>query len=119
VGERFYLQQKEGARNMSKAYTEKQVALMILAYENGNTDAERKTIMEGLAIELGKTVGSIRAKLVAVGHYIKLTPKTIENKNVESKSDICMGIRDLLNEELRSLSNLTKIDLEVLRKNLK
>jgi tRNA U34 2-thiouridine synthase MnmA/TrmU len=80
VGERFYLQQKEGARNMSKAYTEKQVALMILAYENGNTDAERKTIMEGLAIELGKTVGSIRAKLVAVGHYIKLTPKTIENK---------------------------------------
>lgn len=118
MGERWYLQQQEGARNMSKAYTEKQVALMIAAYENGSTDQERKTIMEGLAIELGKTVGSIRAKLVAVGHYIKLTPKSGNTIEVESKSDIASDIRTATNQPLLSLINLTKVDLEVLRNTL-
>jgi hypothetical protein len=46
MGERFYLQQKQGARNMSKAYTDKQVEVMIETYGQGNTDAERKEIME-------------------------------------------------------------------------
>jgi hypothetical protein len=79
MGERFYLQQQQGARNMSKAYTEKQVEVMIEAYGQGNTDTERKEIMEKLAVTLGKTVGSIRAKLVAVGHYIKLSGKNYIN----------------------------------------
>ena len=73
MGERFYLQQLEGARNMHKNYTNEQVARMIKLYGEGNSDAERRAIIEKLAKEMGKTVGSIRAKLVAVGHYIKLS----------------------------------------------
>jgi hypothetical protein len=121
MGERFYLQQKLGARNMSKAYTDKQVEVIIEAYGQGNTDAERKEIMEKLANTLGKTVGSIRAKLVAVGHYIKLTGKT-QGATVKRKSEFVQGIRIALgagDHELKSLDNATKADLEVIMNQLR
>jgi len=121
MGERFYLQQKLGARNMSKAYTDKQVEVIIEAYGQGNTDAERKEIMEKLANTLGKTVGSIRAKLVAVGHYIKLTGKT-QGATVKRKDEYVSAIRIALgagDHELKSLSNVTKVDLEVIMNQLR
>jgi hypothetical protein len=122
MGERFYLQQKQGARNMSKAYTEKQVEVMIETYGQGNTDAERKEIMEKLAVTLGKTVGSIRAKLVAVGHYIKLSGKSTSTATVKRKSEFVEGIRIALgagDHELKSLDNATKADLEVIMNQLR
>jgi len=105
---------------MSKAYTDKQVEVMIETYGQGNTDAERKEIMEKLAITLGKTVGSIRAKLVAVGHYIKLSGKS--TATVKRKSEFVEGIRIALgagDHELKSLDNATKVDLEVIMTQLK
>jgi len=122
MGERFYLQQKQGARNMSKAYTEKQVEIIIEAYGQGNTDQERKEIMEQLAEKMGKTVGSIRAKLVAVGHYIKLSPKGKSTANVKRKSEYVEAIRIALgagDHELKSLDNATKADLEVIMNQLR
>jgi len=106
---------------MSKAYTDKQVEVIIEAYGQGNTDAERKEIMEKLANTLGKTVGSIRAKLVAVGHYIKLTGKT-QGATVKRKSEFVQGIRIALgagDHELKSLDNATKADLEVIMNQLR
>jgi len=122
MGERFYLQQKQGARNMSKAYTEKQATTMIEAYGQGNTDAERKEIMEKLADAMGKTVNSIRAKLVASGHYIKQSGKTKSTANVKRKSEFVQGIRIALgagDHELKSLDNATKADLEVIMNQLR
>lgn len=122
MGERFYLQQKQGARNMSKAYTEKQVEILIETYGQGNTDQERKEIMEKLALAMGKTVGSIRAKLVALGHYIKLSSKGKSTANVKRKSEFVDGIRIALgagDHELKSLDNATKADLEVIMNQLR
>jgi len=122
MGERFYLQQLEGARNMSKAYTDKQVEVMIEAYGQGNTDADRKVIMEKLANTLGKTVNSIRAKLVASGHYIKMTGRGKSAVNTKLKSDYVEGIRIALgagDHELKSLDNVTKVDLEVIMNQLR
>jgi len=114
MGERFYLQQLEGARNMKKNYTNEQVAQMIKLYGEGNSDAERRAIIEKLAKEMGKTVGSIRAKLVAVGHYIKLSTKTAKPKQV-SKDELVVQIQTFLGiEGLSSLKNATKVDLEVI-----
>ncbi len=114
MGERFYLQQLEGARNMKKNYTNEQVAQMIKLYGEGNSDAERRAIIEKLAIEMGKTVGSIRAKLVAVGHYIKLSTKIAKPKQV-SKDELVVQIQTFLGiEGLNSLKNATKVDLEVI-----
>ncbi len=114
MGERFYLQQLEGARNMKKNYTNEQVAQMIKLYGEGNSDAERRAIIEKLAIEMGKTVGSIRAKLVAVGHYIKLSTKIAKPKQV-SKDELVVQIQTFLGiEGLSSLKNATKVDLEVI-----
>ena len=121
MGERFYLQQKLGARNMSKAYTEKQVEVLITAYGQGNTDVERKEIMEKLALTMGKTVGSIRAKLVAVGHYIKLSG-TKSKADTQSKDDYVNSIRIAMgagDHELKSLKNATKVDLEVIMNQLR
>ena len=118
MGERFYLQQLEGARNMHKNYTNEQVAHMIKLYGEGNSDAERRVVIEKLAHEMGKTVGSIRAKLVAVGHYIKLSTKTAKPKQV-SKDELVVQIQTFLGiEGLSSLKNATKVDLEVILQRL-
>ena len=107
---------------MSKAYTDKQVETMIEAYGQGNTDTERKEIMEKLASAMGKTVASVRAKLVATGHYIKQTSKTSNSANVMKKDAyvnairIALGARD---DELKSLGNTTKADLEVIMNQLR
>ncbi len=99
---------------MKKNYTNEQVAQMIKLYGEGNSDAERRAIIEKLAIEMGKTVGSIRAKLVAVGHYIKLSTKIAKPKQV-SKDELVVQIQTFLGiEGLSSLKNATKVDLEVI-----
>ncbi len=106
---------------MSKAYTDKQVEVIIEAYGQGNTDQERKEIMEKLATTMGKTVGSIRAKLVAVGHYIKLS-STKSKEDTKSKDDYVNAIRIAMgagDHELKSLKNATKVDLEVIMNQLR
>ena len=119
MGERFYLQQLEGARNMKKNYTDEQVAHIIKLYGEGNSDNERRAIIEKLAKEMGKTVGSIRAKLVAVGHYIKLSTKTAKVKQV-SKDELVVDIQNRLGiDGLSSLKNATKVDLESLLEGIK
>ena len=119
MGERFYLQQLEGARNMHKNYTNEQVARMIKLYGEGNSDTERRAVIEVLAKEMGKTVGSIRAKLVAVGHYIKLSTKTAKVKQV-SKDELVVDIQNRLGiDTLSSLKNATKVDLESLLESIK
>ena len=106
---------------MSKTYTENQVTSMIEAYGQGNTDEERKAIVDRLAVELGKTSRSIVAKLVSVGHYVKKTTK-LAGKTTKRKGEyveairIALGARD---NELKSLDNATKADLEVIMNQLR
>ena len=97
---------------MKKNYTDEQVARIIKLYGEGNSDDERRAVIERLAKEMGKTVGSIRAKLVAVGHYIKLSTKTAKPKQV-TKDELVVDIQDRLGiDGLSSLKNATKVDLE-------
>jgi hypothetical protein len=112
MGERFYLQQKQGARNMSKNYTDEQVAQMIKMYDEGTSDDERKEVVIYLAREMGKTVGSIRAKLVAVGHYIRLSKPTKKAEPVVPKTELVDEISSCIGIQLHSLKNATKVDLE-------
>jgi len=104
------------------AYTDKQVEVMINEYGKGNTDVERKAIVDRLAVEMGKTSRSVIAKLVSVGHYIKKT-STKSNSGTAMKKDeyvnairIALGARD---NELKSLGNATKVDLEVIMNQLR
>ena len=103
---------------MNKNYTNEQVARMIKLYGEGTSDTERRAVIDSLAREMGKTVGSIRAKLVAVGHYIKLSTKIAKPKQV-SKDELVADIQTFLGiEGLSSLKNATKVDLEVILKRL-
>ena len=103
---------------MNKNYTNEQVARMIKLYGEGTSDTERRAVIDSLAREMGKTVGSIRAKLVAVGHYIKLSTKVAKPKQV-SKDELVADIQTFLGiEGLSSLKNATKVDLEIILERL-
>ena len=103
---------------MNKNYTNEQVARMIKLYGEGTSDTERRAVIDSLAREMGKTVGSIRAKLVAVGHYIKLSTKIAKPKQV-SKDELVADIQTFLGiEGLSSLKNATKVDLEIILERL-
>ena len=54
MGDRWYTQMNEGARNMAKNYTEEQTLLMIKLYQ---TNPTRETV-DKLAKDMGKTVKS-------------------------------------------------------------
>ena len=107
---------------MSNTYTEVQVTSMITAYGKGNTDVERKAIVDRLAVELGKTSRSIIAKLVSVGHYIKQTGKSKKTATSMRKAEYVTAIRIALgagDHELKSLDGATKADLEVIMNQLR
>lgn len=122
MGDRFYFQQqKKGNRKMS-AYTDDQVTNMVDAYGEGNTDAERKAIVDRLAVEMGKTSRSIIAKLVSVGVYIKKSTTKNTSATAMRKSEYVNAIRIVLgakDKELKSLENATKADLAVIMDQLK
>lgn len=99
-------------------YTDTQVDTMINTYSEGNTDAERKAIVDQLAVEMGKTSRSIIAKLVSVGVYIKKTTSVTAMRKSEyvNAIRIVLGARD---KELKSLENATKADLAIIMEALK
>lgn len=105
------------------AYTDTQVADMIDAYGEGNTDVERKAIVDRLAVDMGKSSRSIIAKLVSIGVYIKKsTTKKSSAANTMRKGEYVNAIRIMLgakDKELKSLDKATKADLEVIMNQLK
>ena len=104
------------------AYTDTQVDIMIGEYGEGNTDAERKAIVDRLAVEMGKTSRSIIAKLVSVGVYIKKSTTKKTSATAMRKSEYVNAIRIVLGAkdgELKSLENATKADLSVIMDQLK
>lgn len=92
---------------------------IIVAYQAGETDAERATIVESLSAEHGKSVKSIRQKLVREGVYIKPEYVSKAGNTVERKSDIVQGIAKMLDvteAQLGGLEKATKPALETIRR---
>jgi len=89
MGERFYLQQLEGARNMKKNYTNEQVAQMIKLYGEGNSDAERRAIIEKLAKEMGfKSINyKNTSRFVNVSNFNEVMEIETKNKSTISSKE--------------------------------
>lgn len=99
-------------------YTKEQTLGMVLDYETATNDAERKMAVEEIAANLGKTVRSVRQKLVREGVYQSPTKKTKAGTSVERKSQIVEDIADTLGVEadvIGSLEAATKPTLELIR----
>jgi len=116
MGDRFYLQQQRAKGGKMANYTEAEVSKMIEAYNMANNDVERKDTVEKLAGAMGRTVASVRAKLVAAGVYVKQTTKGGAKAQSPAKKVFADGIRTMLGttHPLKSLDNMTKADLEIL-----
>lgn len=100
--------------NYSKELTE----TVVSEYQTGTTDAERAEIVETLASEHGKSVKSIRQKLVREGVYVKPAYVSKAGTNIERKADIVQGIAKVLGvteAQLGGLEKATKPALELIR----
>ena len=99
-------------------YTEAQTDEMVQAYNEATTDDERETVVQDFAENFGKTVRSIRQKLVREKVYVKKERKTKAGDSVERKATIVSDIADLLEiepEQIESLEKATKTALQIIR----
>ena len=103
-------------------YTDAQTSEMVEAYENAETDAQRESVVETFAEKFGKTVRSIRAKLVREGVYVKKTYTTKTGGKPETKEKIVEDIAGTLgvsSEQLGGLEKATKGALTLIRGTLR
>ena len=108
---------------MSKTvnYSEAQTAEMVRAYTDCETDESRDACVRKFADKFGKTVRSIRAKLVREGVYIAKTYKTKTGDKPETKEAIAQEIATLLGVAADSLGleKATKKGLTLVRGSLR
>jgi len=99
-------------------YTEGQTLQLVSAYESETTDEGREDVVKEMAENLGKTVRSVRQKLVREGVYVKKENKTKAGTSIERKATIVTDIAETLGIEssvIESLEKATKPTLELIR----
>ena len=103
-------------------YSKEQEAAMIERYQECKTEKSRLACVQNLADEFGKTVPSVRSKLVKLGVYIAKVYKTKTGSKPETKetivSDIaaCLGVD--ADSSIAGLEKATKNCLTLLRKTI-
>jgi len=94
-------------------YTEQQVESMVRTYNKNPT----KLTVESLADTMGKTVRSIVAKLSNEGVYKKVATKKVSTATTMAKKSYVNVIKIMMNarhDQLNSLENVSKKDLEIM-----
>ena len=92
---------------------------MVERYTAVDTDETRASVVAELAEELGKSVQSVRAKLVREGVYVAKERKTKDGRKVESKSKMVDRVAlkleiEFTDGEALSLEKATKSTLRKL-----
>ena len=93
-------------------YTDKMVQHMVSEYKSNPTRAT----VDALAVEFGKSVRSVIAKLSREGVYVAQQRQTKSGEPVVRKADIVAMLENHLDLELPSLVKASKTDLEHLIK---
>ena len=86
-------------------YTAEDTARLVNAYTNAQSDAERVAVVEEFADELGKSKGSVRAKLVSEGVYVAVTRT---RKRVQKKAEILTALAQVLGVDEDVIGSLEK-----------
>lgn len=89
-----------------KTYTDEQTTLLVTQYKAGET-------VEELALQLGKSVRSVVAKLAREGVYQKKAT-TAQKQTSTKKDELVLQLELFAQVELKSLQKATKEDLEKL-----
>lgn len=95
------------------------VAAMVNAYQAAGSQEERDTVVAKLADEYGKTLPSVRGKLVREGVYISKEYKTKAGAPVVNKTDLVTQIEEAFGFEVGDLETLEKANKVVLTKILR
>ncbi len=101
-------------------YTPEMVAQLHAGYDGTASDVDRKAQVRALARELGKSEGSVRAKLTHEGIYVTLT-KAPSGKNTIRKAALVTAIAGQIGVDedvIGSLEKATKNTLIVVFKAL-
>lgn len=99
-------------------YTKEQTAEMVERYEGCETEAERMAEVEKIAEDFGKTVRSVRQKLVRERVYVAKVYQTKTGNKPESKARIVSDIARTLGvaeESVESLGKANKTTLALIR----
>lgn len=91
------------------------VAEMVAAYTEAETDEDRADVVLMLAEKLGKTVQSVRAKLVREGVYKAKARTTKTGEPVVSKEKLVQDIEKAMGLEVGDLESLEKATKRVLK----
>jgi hypothetical protein len=91
------------------------VAEMVASYQEADTDEARADVVKDLAEKYGKTVNSVRAKLVREGVYKAKERKTKTGEAVISKENLVQEIEKALGLEVGDLESLEKATKRVLK----
>ena len=103
-------------------YSPEMTEHVVARYQEGETDEQRDAILAELSEETGKTVKSLRAKLVREGVYVAKTYKSKTGAKPETKEEIVADIARTMGVDadstLSGLEKATKNCLIFLRKTL-
>jgi len=94
-------------------YTDAMVASLHAGYDGIETEATRKAQVSALALELGKSEPSIRAKLTREGIYVAFT-KAPAGKATIRKAELVQTIADKLDVDVDVIGSLEKATKNVL-----
>lgn len=96
-------------------YSKEMTARIIEVYGNAETDEARKDALESLSIETGKTVRSIRMKLVKEEAYVKPAYVSKSGSKPETKSAIVESIAAIIGVTSDQLGGLDKATVKALK----
>lgn len=102
------------AKEKAMNYTPEQTAELVAAYTNA-TDFESKSgVIAAFAESFGKSVASVRQKLVREGVYEKKEYLTKQGAKPESKESLSAEIAELLETTEEAAESLTKANKKIL-----
>jgi len=100
-------------------YSKELTAKVVTDYQAAeDSDEARQAALEAISAETGKTVKSLRAKLVREKVYVAKTYKKKTGGKPETKGTIVIAIAKILHvteDQLAGLENATKPTLELIR----
>ena len=97
-------------------YTPEQTQEIIAAYTAANSDDERKNTVAALSEHFGKSVASIRQKLVREGVYQKQVYVSKNGAKAESKAAIVKDVAESLGVTAEQAESLEKANKGILLK---
>ena len=95
-------------------YTPEMTATIINAYTSADSDESRKNTVAAMAEKFGKTVASVRMKLVREGVYVKATATDKNCKEITKKGELVTKIANRCNVRPELFDSLEKANKAVL-----